>query len=370
VKSLLVARKSLLEILREPTLLGLVLLMPLVFVGIAAFGYSAPFLVTHPVGVIVQEEGDLGLIEALRAERYTDGRPVFDVAVVTDQDAAHVALEAREITVLVEVGAGEDGRPSVTAHGDALYGRFYRASVVLDEVVQRYADRLAGRGALIQIHEERYAPAGPENEFDYYAPGMMVFALLMIIPQTAMLVGRELRWGTLHRLRLSGVRAWELLLGISLAQMAVAVIQVLVVFLSALALGYNNHGSLILAVFVGLAISLSAVGMGLIVACFIENDSQAVNFGSTVTMVQVFVSGAFFPLPPLIVFTFFGHPIGIFDIFPASHGMLALQQVLNDGAGLGGIGFRLAAIFLLSITFFAAGVFTFHKLKMGRGSRM
>jgi ABC-2 type transport system permease protein len=258
----------------------------------------------------------------------------------------------------------------VTVFGDALYGRFYRASVVLDEVVQRYADRLSGRGTLVQIREERYAPAGPENEFDYYAPGMMVFALLMIIPQTAMLVGRELRWGTLRRLRLSGVRAWELLGGISLSQMAVAVIQVLVVFISALALGYNNHGSLFLAVFVGLAISLSAVGMGLIVACFIENDSQAVNLGSTVTMVQVFVSGAFFPLPPLTAFTLLGHPIGIFDIFPASHGMLALQQVLNDGAGIGTVGFRLAAIVLLSGLTFAAGVFTFHRLKMGGGSRV
>ncbi|HEY47146.1 MAG: hypothetical protein AMJ88_11255 [Anaerolineae bacterium SM23_ 63] len=370
MKSLLVARKSLLEILREPALLGLVLLMPLVFVGIAAFGYSAPFLVTHPLWVFVQAEGDLVLIEALRAERYPDGRPVFDVTVVTDLDAAHIALEEREITALVEVGVGADGRPSVMVHGDALYGRFYRASVVLDQVVQRYADRLAGRGILVQIHENRYAPAGPENEFDYYAPGMMVFALLMIIPQTAMLVGRELRWGTLRRLRLSGVRAWELLMGISLAQMAVAVIQVLVVFISALALGYNNHGSLILAVFVGLAISLSAVGMGLIVTCFIENDSQAVNLGSTVTMVQVFVSGAFFPLPPLTVFTLLGHPIGLFDIFPATHGMLALQQVLNDGAGLEGIGFRLAAIVLLSSLTFAAGVFTFHRLKMGRGSRV
>lgn len=370
MKSLLVARKSLLEILREPTLLGLVILLPLVFVGIAAFGYSAPFLVTHPVQVIVQAQGDMGLIEALRVEQYPDGRAVFDVAFVTDQDAAQVALAEREITALVEVGARADGRPIVTVHGDALYGRFYRAGVVLDEVVQRYADRLEGRGALVQIHEQRYAPAGPENEFDYYAPGMMVFALMMIIPQTAMLVGRELRWGTLHRLRLSGVRAWELLLGISLAQMVVAAIQVLVVFLSALALGYNNHGSLILAIFVGLVISLSAIGMGLIVACFIENDSQAVNFGSTVTMVQVFVSGAFFPLPPLTVFSILGHPIGLFDIFPATHGMLALQQVLNDGAHLGVIGFRLAAIVLLSGLTFAAGVFTFHRLKMRRGSRV
>jgi ABC-2 type transport system permease protein len=364
VKALLVARKSLVEIFREPGLLALVVLLPLVFVGITAFAYNRPFLVTHSIGVIIGEGGAWGLIDELRAEQYPDGRPVFEVLALTDPGAAQTALEEREITALLEVGVGADERPEVLVYGDALYGRFYRASVILDEVVLRHADFAAGRATVLSISEGRYAPAGPRTELDFYAPGMMVFALLMLIPQTTMLVGRELRWGTLRRLRLSRVRAWELLLGVSLTQLAIAVLQVIVVFTSALAVGYHHHGSLGLAMVVSLSISVSAIGFGLIVACFIENDSQAVNLGSTVTMIMVFTSGAFFPLPPLTVFTLLGHPISLFDLFPATHGMLALQQVLNDGAGLAEIGFRLSATLLLSLLLFFSGVFIFHRRKM------
>ncbi|MEE8392149.1 MAG: hypothetical protein V3S14_15325 [Anaerolineae bacterium] len=110
--------------------------------------------------------------------------------------------------------------------------------------------------------------AGPQTEFDIYAPGIMIFALLMIIPQTAMLVAREVRWGTLRRLHLTRLRAWDLLTGVSLAQMIVAVVQVVVMFAGALAVGFHNQGSLLLAIVVELAVSFSAVGKGLVVAPF------------------------------------------------------------------------------------------------------
>lgn len=364
MRVLQVARKCLRENLREAGLLALVVLTPLVFLGITAFAYNTPFLRTHPIGVLLAEGGDMGLVRALEQEQYPGGKPVFKVERFDDPAEARQAVEERELVALLEVARGDEDRPAVRVYGDALYGRFYRASVILDEVILRFADRSAGRPLLVTLTEARYAPAGPENEFDFYAPGMIVFALLMLIPQTAMLVGREIRWGTLRRLRLSRLRAWEFLLGTSLAQMAVAAILVLVVFMTALALGYHNHGSLLLAVVIGLVISLSAIGTGLLVACFIENDSQAVNLGSTVTMLQVFLCGAFFPIPALTLFTLFGHPIGLFDLVPATHGLLALQQVLNDGADLSQVLFRLSAALLLSVLYALVGVFIFQRLKM------
>jgi hypothetical protein len=113
---------------------------------------------------------------------------------------------------------------------------------------------------------------------------MIIFALLLLIPQTATLVAREIRLKTLRRLRLTPLRSWELLTDIGLAQMVVAVLMVVVVFGAAILLGCNNRGSLWLAILVGLAVSFSSVGLGLLVACFSENDSQAINVGSAVAM--------------------------------------------------------------------------------------
>jgi ABC-2 type transport system permease protein len=359
VKALNIARKFLREISREPSLLALIVLIPLAFLGITAFAYSEPYQKTYVLWISGDESGDLGLSEAIAAARYPDGPSVFDVEMIDDSQEANAALEARQIVAYLEVDVDAEGKLEATVNGDALNNRFYRASVILDEILFQHADRIAGRTTPIEIVEERYAPSGPSNEFDYYAPGMIVFALLMLIPQTAMLVGRESRWGTLRRLRLSRVRSGEILLGISLAQLVIAVILVLVLLLVAMALGYHNNGSPLLAAIVSLAISLSAIGIGLVVGCFVENDSQAVNLGSTATMLGVFVSGAFFPMTSPTLFTFLDHSITLFDFFPATHGLLALQQVLNDGAAFPDIAFRLGATLLLSLLYLVLGVIFF-----------
>jgi ABC-type multidrug transport system permease subunit len=382
MKVLLVARKHLTEILRELQLLFLELLLPLLFLGITAATYNARLLVTHPVLVSGPDPAGAPLLEALQAGHYADGRPVFEVTLTEDPVAAEAALEDRSATAWVVLsgsegalegeqpptdGFGADGYPlpaRVTIRGDALYPRFHRASTILTSAVYRYADRVSGRPEVVGTVTQPLAAGEPETEFDLYAPGMMMMALLMLIPQTAMLVGREIRWHTLRRLRLTRLRAWELLAGVSLAQLAVAVVQVLVMFLAALLMGFHNQGSLALALTVGLVVSLSAIGQGLIVACFVENDSQAANVGSTLTMLEVFVSGSFFQLPPLTLFTLAGHQIDLFDVFPATHGFMALQQVLSYGFGLREITFRLGATLLLSALYFLAGVAVFRRLQM------
>jgi ABC-2 type transport system permease protein len=368
MRALLVARKSLLEMVREPQLLGLVLLIPLIFLVITVLSYNAPLLATHPVWVINVDPSATALLEALESQRYANGQSTFDVTMATmaDRPAAEEALKERAVTALVIIVPpdSEGQARSVTILGDALYMRFYRASTILNSVVQQVADREAGWPGIVHVVEEPLGAASPQTEFDLYAPGIMIFALLMIIPQTAMLVAREVRWGTLRRLRLTRLRAWDLLAGIGLAQMVVAVIQVVVMFVGALAMGFRNQGSLLLAIVVGLVVSFSAIGMGLIVACFAKNDSQAANAASTVAMIQVFLSGSFYQLPSLTMFTLAGHQIDLFDVFPATHGFLALQQVLSYGAGLQEVGFRLGATVVLSAFYFVVGVLVFQRWQM------
>jgi hypothetical protein len=81
-------------------------------------------------------------------------------------------------------------------------------------------------------------------------------------------------------------------------------------------------------------------------------------------MLQVFVSGSFYQLPPLTVFTLASHQIDLFDVFPATHGFMALQQVLTYGAGLREVAFRLSATLLLSVLYLAVGVFAFQRMQM------
>ena len=364
MRAWIVARKTLLETLREPQLLGLTLALPIIFVLITALTYSGTLLPTYTILVSGQTPDSEALLADLAAARYADGRSLFDLIPATSPEAAEDALKEHDAAALLTVGLGR----VATIRGDALYMRFIRASALLEQAVNRHANQAAGRPEIIHLVQQPLYPSGPLTEFDLYAPGMMVFALLLLIPQTALLVAREARQGTLSRLRLTPMSAGAFLAGVSGAQFAVAVLQVVLVFGAALALGFHNRGSLPLAVVVGLAICLGAIGQGLLVAAFVENDSQATNLGSTVAMLQVFLSGAFYQMPPITLFTLAGHPIDLFDVFPATHGFLALQGVLTFGAGLPEIGFRLLSGFALACLYFGVGVVVFQRLQLRRSS--
>ncbi len=374
MKALAVARKNVVELLREPQLLALTILAPLLFLVATIVSYPRLLPATYPILVVNTAPGGQALIDEIETMRYPDGRAAFSVTELADPALGEPALEDKSAAVLLKIAPGPSASDapalSVTMRGDALYGRYYEATSLLDTLIRQHLDRLAGQPETLHLIEQPlYASRDPaqissQHEYDLYVPGMIMFAVLLLIPQTAMLLGRELRAGTLRRLRLSLLSARDLLLGVSAAQMLVAVVQIVAVFVCAALLGFHSQGPLALAVVVGLAVSFSAIGQGLIVACFIANDSQAVNYGSVFSMLQVFISGSFFPMPAPTLLTISGHELTLFDLCPATHGMLLLQQVMCYGAGWGEIGFRLVAMLALSLLYFAAGVFVFQRLQM------
>lgn len=371
MKVLLVAWKSLVEICREIQLLVLTVALPLVFLVITALTYNNDLLSTYQL-VIRDPNGQAGIYQtAIENLVYPDGRAVFEVASSSQGDGvasdADLLQEHKATAVVNFRSSGEDIPDGVTIYGDALSTQYYRASALLENALIETAGKTAGYPQTVVFVDQSLAAQELESEFDLYAPGMITFGLLMIIPQTAMLVGREVRWGTLQRLSLTRLGAGKLLVGISLAQMVVAVLQVVIVVVSAVWMGFNQRGSLWLAILVGLVMSFSAIGQGLLVACFVQDDSQAANLGSTFAMVQVFLSGAFYQLPPLTVTSVAGHQIDAFDIFPATHGLRALQQVLSYGDSWREITFRLGVTLALSGLYFIVGVVVFRRLKMKGG---
>ena len=359
-RTLIITRKSLLEMLREPVLLVISLLLPAFFLllNYASYGNS-PKTATYPVLVVSQTRQAEPLIAALKDARYADGRPYFVLREPASDMEAESALKDQSAALLIRFSEDEAGKIQYTLRGDAVNMAYTKASVQLESVLAPYIDRLAGRPELITIEDKGLGLARPLNDFDAYAPGMMVFAVLLLIPQTALLIGREIRKGTLRRLALTAVRPVELFAGLALSQMVFAALQVVLMLAAALALGFHLRGSLSLALVISLVLAFGAIGMGLAAACFMRNDSDALNTGSSITMLQVFLSGAFFAFPAPTLFVLGSHAIGAFDFLPATHAMLALQQVMVGGAGWQQVGFRLGAAAGLSVFYFGLGVVIF-----------
>jgi hypothetical protein len=78
-------------------------------------------------------------------------------------------------------------------------------------------------------------------------------------------------------------------------------------------------------------------------------------------MLQVFLSGAWFVIPSEPILTIAGRGLGLLDLLPATHAMLALKQILISGAGPGEVAFRTAAVALLAALYLIIGVFLFRR---------
>ncbi len=361
MRILLVAHKTLLELWREPLLLSLLLLFPAVALAVTSIGYDQPLQRTHPVLICGPDGPVAELTAALTAEAWSDGRPVFEVLQVADRRAGASLLTDRDADAMLVVEAER-----LVVRGDPSSTNFAAGGAALFRAASRWLDDRAGATPRVVLAEQPLADPGPVTLFDVYGAGMLVFAVLILVPQTALLVSRELRLGTLRRLRMASVRSGEFLAGLTLAELGLAAVQVALVFAALLALGYHMQGNLLLGGALLLAVCLSGIGLGALVGALVQNDGQAGNVGAAVCMIQVVLSGAFFPMPPLTLFHLAGHPIGLFDAFPATHGLVALHGVLAYGYDLPDVAFRLGATVLLSLLYFGLGVAMFARVQMRR----
>ena len=153
--------------------------------------------------------------------------------------------------------------------------------------------------------------------------------------------------------------------GITLALLLVGVISVLLSLLDGRRTGIPQPGAHLGRHFDRQALtSLSIIGIGMIVAFFSKTVSQAFVIANFPLGVLMFLSGAIFPLPRTVLFTLGAQEIGIYDFLPPTHAVVALNKVLTLGAGLEEVVYELTALLVLSIAYFALGVWLFRRTQM------
>ena len=380
MKILSITRKTLLEVLREPLHLGLIVFFPVALLGFyyMAFGQakSAGLATYLRVLVVNQDAGPAGeeLLAVLRAQEWED-KPIFDLSVIADASAGRTLLLERKAALLLVIPpdfartlaavAAGGGPAVVTMVGDPASDQYIFARSILESIVREFSRDTAGFPAVSTPVRYGYIPGtGEMSDFDFGVPGMIVFGIVFVMITTAIAMVREQTFGTLRRLRLTCVHARDLLIGVTLAQGGVLALQIPLSFGAALALGFVNNGSLLLAMFICALIGLGAVGVGLIIACFSRTEGDVVNLASVALLPLVFLSGAVFPLPaaPLVIIA--GQTVEAYDLLPTTHGVEALRRVLVLGDGIGAIGYELAGLTVLSLLILTAGIVLYQRLQM------
>jgi ABC-2 type transport system permease protein len=417
MKFISIAVKDFKELVRDRRGLFFILLFPIFFMMIFgfAFGGMGDNNTPHNIAVVNLDQSTINstgsnvnfgnnLTAELQDQNYPQNNDVklFNVTTTTDSNAkdllrtrtvdAELVIPANFsdsvqslINNTIQSSTGQTSSAStstnkitstLTISGDTSYIGFGVAQGTLIGFLSQYQQgvvtAITGAQPVQYINTSVQSVAGTTSftEFDFLAPGMMVFAILLLATTVAAILTREVESGTLLRLKLSKMRSFDLLFGGLIPWSLVAGAQVVILLVVAIILGLKWQGSvysILLAIFVGIIAGIASISLAMIIASFAKNDRQAANLGTLIVVPTTFLTGSFFPLPAEYI-NIFGHSFQIYGILPWTHTLTALRSVLVYGSGWSVVSSDVIISAVLTLILFVIGVFLFSKTRLGAES--
>ncbi|BDZ71853.1 ABC transporter permease [Methanobacterium petrolearium] len=420
MKFISIAKKDFKELIRDRRGLAMILLFPLFFMLVFgfAFGGMGESNQPHNLAVVNYDKGATmpstgehmnfgnNMTKILEDSKYenTDVH-IFNVTKTTETDADNklkqrdvdaeliipenfsqsvVSLITSTLQQQVLTSTSTSTSPNVTStiiiRGDTGYVGFGVSQGILAGVLEQYKDKVvsqiqsASSGSpgidannYISSQVEAIPGTGSFTTFDFMAPGMIVFAILLLTTTVAAALTREVEKGTLARLKLSKMTSFDLLFGGLLPWSLVAAAQVVILLTVAVLIGFHWQGglyTLLLAVFVGIIGGIASVSLGMIIAAFARNDRQAANLATLICVPTSFLVGAFFQLPQVIIANIWGQPFQIYDLLPWTHVLNALRSTLTFGGGWDTIAYQVGWALILTIILFIVGILLFSRNRL------
>jgi ABC-2 type transport system permease protein len=298
-------RKELRQIFRDPRMKRLIFVAPII--QLVVFGYAVNtdiretplFVVDHSATRESRE-----LVHALTAsgyfrvvgrsdrpadlERALDrGRAIVGLRIPPDYAPDLQAGRGAPIQVLVD---GTNSNTATVAQGNVL------------RIVQQQAERhAAGRAGVrpggVELRIRAWFNPDMASRV-YNVPAVMgLIVLLMCLLLTALTVVRERELGTLEQLRVTPVSPGELILGKTLPVAFIALVQLALIMLVAIAwFGIPFRGS-VLALLVAAAIYIVAgLSFGLLISTYSRTQQEALMLMFLFIMPAIILSGFMFPV--------------------------------------------------------------------------
>ena len=306
------------------------------------------------------------LLKSVFEARSPDGQNLFNLHLVADASVLREQVEAgvwnAGVILPTAVITGSQSPPRIIMLGPVQRPQTMLTFAQLERIL---------RGALAQIDPsqpktpvfawEEAGPPGPQTTFDQFVPGLLAFAIIMLIFSSALALSREIERGTLLRLQLTAVKPWHLVTGMGLVQTSLGILCVAITLLTAVVLGFKAQGSLLAALlFVSLG-CLSSIGIGLIIACLMKTTPRSFLVASFVMFLLLVFSGIVFPKPDGNIGMLMGYQVAWTDILPTTHLRVALDRILASGWSSSRLGYPLTWMTLQATIILGTGIFLFGK---------
>lgn len=249
--------------------------------------------------------------------------------------------------------------------GDITDMNYLVAAVWTEELINQFVLEASGIHIPVTWKETTLGHSGQRSEFDLYVPGLMIFAIIMMMFTASASLVREPEAGTLERLKISRLNSLEYLTGISLIQVIIGILSLLMTMAAALGLGYELiPGTLGFILLIGFLTSLSMISFSLIVAGICRSIKDVAIIGTFPLMLLMFFSGAFFPMGGGRLFTIGDFTLHLNDLLSPTWAVDALNKVLIKGLEIRSTLPDMFAIMVLTILYFLIGIWAFRRKHM------
>jgi len=364
-------KKETLQLLRDKRMLFIAIIMPIV--QLFLLGYVASMDIKHLSTAVLDEDNTYQSREFLRRFNSTE---YFDfnysltnrkqIAYYLDNGKAKLAIYiprkfgqkiAHEQTADVQVDM--DGSNASIA----MITQSYVGAIGSQASLDIFKQRLERHGLsvystpLFDMRTRIWYNGDIESRY-FYVPG--IFAqLLMLISMilTVSSIVKEKTRGTIEMLSVTPLRPMELIMGKLIPFAAVAMFDMMLVFLiSTLWFGVPMRGSVLLLFLMGAIYLMAGLGTGVTISTFANNERQAGMINLLVTAPQLLLSGFVFPIqnmPPFIQL--------VTCFVPLRYFLSIVRELFLKGTGITYLWPEVWPLLLIGITILTLSVLKFRK---------
>lgn len=383
MKSLAVMRNVLRRIVRDVRTLALIVILPLFFVLLYGNSFSGSY--KNLTIIIVNEDNGLASVRTSEVGRITltvdlatkfvaalDPQ-MFNVVMSDNPDTASASVGKSGVwaalvfpksfsnaVVNAAVRAGGERKvnfegntvtllPSDAADGPKTTlaiddGNPLAAGAIRAALEEAFSRMLATQqssltpAGLLDVHA---LYGGKISMLDFTAPGIIGFAMTLItVLLTAMSVVRERTSGTLTRILIAPISAWEVTAGYTLAFSLIAIFQAAELFLASTLLFHIRFaGSPGLVALIIVLFTIGLQGIATLISTIARNEAQAMQFVLFLLIPSIMISGVFWPIETMPAAI---RPLSY--ISPLTYANSGLRKVMLSGRGIGDIRFEIAVL--------------------------
>lgn len=353
-----IAKKEILQICRDPSLLLIIFALPIV--QIIIFGYVATTDVRSiPLGVY-----DPNPTQATRelVAKFIDSGYFKLFGITSRMDDLDPWLDGGKISVGLfiphdytrRLNGGQVANLAVLIDGtdsnNASIAQNYVATILTNQSTHVALERLQRGGLTLKkdpVDLRARVWFNPELRATHYmVPGVIAIILMLItVMLTSLTIVKERERGTLEQLLVTPIKPWELVVGKLLPFPFIGLLQVLlVVTVGTLWFRVPIHGSIVLLFALSTVFIFSTLGWGLLISTVCQNQQQAMMISMFFSIPNMLLSGFITPIsnmPAVIQWFSF--------ILPGRYFLEIVRGIFLKGNGLDVLWPQTAALLIMGI---------------------